>query len=67
VFVTGGTGAIRSHVIPALVSQGHTVAQTNRLRTAGTDALPAAAPEAGVRRFVAESFASYLPRKNSVI
>src|ERR671915_490993 len=33
-------------------------AQTNRLRTEGTDALLAAAPEAGVRRFVAQSFAS---------
>ena len=33
-------------------------AQTNRLRTEGTDALLAAADEAGVRRFVAQSFAS---------
>jgi nucleoside-diphosphate-sugar epimerase len=33
-------------------------AQTNRLRTEGTDALLAAALEAGVRRFVAQSFAS---------
>ena len=32
--------------------------QTNRLRTEGTDALLAAAREAGVRRFVAQSFAS---------
>ena len=32
---------------------------TNRLRTEGTDALLAAAREAGVRRFVAQSFASY--------
>ncbi len=32
--------------------------QTNRLRTEGTDALLAAASEAGVRRFVAQSFAS---------
>jgi 2-alkyl-3-oxoalkanoate reductase len=32
---------------------------TNRLRTEGTDALLAAAQEAGVRRFVAQSFASY--------
>lgn len=31
---------------------------TNRLRTEGTDALLAAAREAGVRRFVAQSFAS---------
>jgi nucleoside-diphosphate-sugar epimerase len=35
-----------------------TFAQTNRLRTEGTDALLAAAREAGVRRFVAQSFAS---------
>src|SRR3712207_7481814 len=34
-------------------------AQTIRLRTEGTDALLAAAREAGVRRFVAQSFASY--------
>jgi len=34
-------------------------APTNRLRTEGTDALLAAAREAGVRRFVAQSFASY--------
>jgi 2-alkyl-3-oxoalkanoate reductase len=34
-------------------------AQTNRLRTEGTDALLAAAREAGVRRFVAQSFASH--------
>jgi 2-alkyl-3-oxoalkanoate reductase len=33
-------------------------AQTNRLRTEGTDALLAAAHEAGVHRFVAQSFAS---------
>ena len=33
-------------------------AQTNRLRTDGTDALLAAAHEAGVRRFVAQSYAS---------
>jgi nucleoside-diphosphate-sugar epimerase len=33
-------------------------AQTNRLRTEGTDALLAGAREAGVRRFVAQSFAS---------
>jgi 2-alkyl-3-oxoalkanoate reductase len=35
-----------------------TFAQTNRLRTEGTDALLAAAREAGVRRFVAQSFAT---------
>ena len=34
-------------------------AQTNRLRTEGTDALLAAAHEAGVRRFVAQSFANF--------
>ncbi len=37
-----------------------TFATTNRLRTEGTDALLAAAREAGVRRFVAQSFAPYL-------
>jgi nucleoside-diphosphate-sugar epimerase len=36
-----------------------TFAQTNRLRTDGTDALLAAAGEAGVDRFVAQSFASF--------
>jgi 2-alkyl-3-oxoalkanoate reductase len=36
-----------------------TFAQTNRLRTEGTDALLAAAREAGVRRFLAQSFASF--------
>src|SRR6266542_3032411 len=35
-----------------------TFAQTNRLRTEGTDALLAAAREAGVPRFVAQSFAT---------
>jgi nucleoside-diphosphate-sugar epimerase len=35
-----------------------TFVQTNRLRTDGTDALLAAAREAGVERFVAQSFAS---------
>jgi 2-alkyl-3-oxoalkanoate reductase len=34
-------------------------AQTNRLRRDGTDALLAAAREAGVRRFVAQSFANF--------
>ena len=34
-------------------------ARTNELRTTGTDTLVAAAREAGVRRFVAQSFASY--------
>jgi 2-alkyl-3-oxoalkanoate reductase len=36
-----------------------TFAATNRLRTEGTDALLAAARQAGVRRFVAQSFAPY--------
>ena len=36
-----------------------TFAQTNRLRIEGTDALLAAAREAGVRRFVAQSFANF--------
>jgi nucleoside-diphosphate-sugar epimerase len=36
-----------------------TFAQTNRLRTDGTDALLAAAREAGVRRFVAQSNANH--------
>jgi 2-alkyl-3-oxoalkanoate reductase len=36
-----------------------TFATTNRLRTEGTDALLAAAREAGIDRFVAQSFASY--------
>ncbi len=36
-----------------------TFAQTNRLRTEGTDALLAAAREAGVQRIVAQSFAPY--------
>jgi 2-alkyl-3-oxoalkanoate reductase len=35
-------------------------AQTNRLRTEGTDALVAAAREAGVRRLIAQSYASAL-------
>src|SRR5919109_2639804 len=37
-----------------------TFVETNRLRTEGTDALLAAAREAGVPRFVAQSFASLL-------
>ncbi len=40
-------------------SLDRTFAPTNRLRTEGTDALLAAAREAGVRRFVAQSFAPY--------
>jgi nucleoside-diphosphate-sugar epimerase len=37
-----------------------TFATTNRLRTEGTDALLAASREAGVHRFIAQSFAPYL-------
>jgi nucleoside-diphosphate-sugar epimerase len=40
-------------------SLDRTFAQTNRLRTEGTDALLAAAWDAGARRFVAQSFAPY--------
>jgi nucleoside-diphosphate-sugar epimerase len=40
-------------------SLDRTFAPTNRLRTEGTDALLAAAREAGVRRFVAQSFAPF--------
>jgi nucleoside-diphosphate-sugar epimerase len=40
-------------------SLDRTFAPTNRLRREGTDALLAAAREASVRRFVAQSFASY--------
>jgi 2-alkyl-3-oxoalkanoate reductase len=36
-----------------------TLAQTNRLRTEGTDALLSGSREAGVRRFVAQSFAPW--------
>jgi nucleoside-diphosphate-sugar epimerase len=39
-----------------------TFAQTNRLRTEGTDNLLAAAREAGVRRFVAQSYAGWYRR-----
>jgi nucleoside-diphosphate-sugar epimerase len=68
VFVAGGSGAIGSRLVPQLIEHGHDVkfsrnldksfVQTNRLRTEGTDALLAAAREAGVERFVAQSFAS---------
>jgi len=45
-----------------------TFAQTNRLRTEGTDALLAAAGEAGVDRFVAQSFASFrTPREGGPV
>jgi nucleoside-diphosphate-sugar epimerase len=53
------------HQATALAGRGfsrkldRTFADTNRLRTDGTDALLAAAREAGVHRFVAQSFASY--------
>jgi nucleoside-diphosphate-sugar epimerase len=53
------------HQATALANAGfgrsldRTFAQTNRLRREGTDALLAAAREAGVARFVAQSFASY--------
>jgi nucleoside-diphosphate-sugar epimerase len=53
------------HQATALAGQGfsrkldRTFAETNRLRTEGTDALLAAAREAGVRRFVAQSFAPF--------
>src|SRR5919198_5862245 len=40
-------------------SLDRTFAQTNRLRTEGTDNLLAAARAAGVPRFVAQSFANY--------
>jgi 2-alkyl-3-oxoalkanoate reductase len=40
-------------------SMDRSFAQTNRLRREGTDALLAAARAAGVRRFVAQSFASF--------
>jgi nucleoside-diphosphate-sugar epimerase len=41
-----------------------TFAPTNRLRTEGTDALFAAASEAGVRRFVAQSYAGWPYARN---
>jgi 2-alkyl-3-oxoalkanoate reductase len=45
-----------------------TFAQTNRLRTAGTDALLAAAAEAGAERFVAQSFAGWpYPREGGPV
>src|SRR5258708_39264045 len=53
------------HQATALANPGwgrtldRTFALTNRLRTEGTDTLLAAAREAGVRRFVAQSFAPY--------
>lgn len=69
------TGAVRAAVLAAkpdaIIHQAtaltggfsrkldKTFAQTNRLRTAGTDALLAAAREAGVSLFVAQSFAPY--------
>ena len=53
------------HEATALADAGFTrkldrgFAQTNRLRTEGTDALLAAGREAGVQRFVGQSFAPY--------
>jgi nucleoside-diphosphate-sugar epimerase len=53
------------HQATALAGRGfsrkldRTFAQTNPLRTEGTDALLAAARAAGVRRFIAQSFAPY--------
>jgi nucleoside-diphosphate-sugar epimerase len=53
------------HQATALANAGwgrnldRTFAPTNRLRAEGTDALLAAAREAGVRRFIAQSFAPY--------
>jgi nucleoside-diphosphate-sugar epimerase len=53
------------HQATALADGGYsrkldkTFAQTNRLRTEGTDTLLTAAREAGVHRFVAQSFAPY--------
>jgi nucleoside-diphosphate-sugar epimerase len=44
--------------VRALRNFDRAFAETNRLRTEGTDALLAAAREAGVRRFVAQSYAS---------
>jgi 2-alkyl-3-oxoalkanoate reductase len=64
--------AIREHEPDAIVHEATALANmkwsrhfdqvfagTNDLRTKGTDALLASAREAGVRRFVAQSFASY--------
>jgi nucleoside-diphosphate-sugar epimerase len=45
-------------------SLDRTFAPTNRLRTEGTDALLAASREAGVHRFVAQSFASFRYARN---
>jgi nucleoside-diphosphate-sugar epimerase len=45
--------------VPFSRSLDRTFAPTNRLRREGTDALLAAAREAGLQRFVAQSFASY--------
>jgi 2-alkyl-3-oxoalkanoate reductase len=42
-------------------------ALTNRLRTEGTDHLLSAARAAGVRRFVAQSFANYFARSGSLV
>jgi nucleoside-diphosphate-sugar epimerase len=68
--------AIRDHQPDAIVHQAtaladvqfgrnldKTFAITNRLRTDGTDALLAAAREVGVPRFVAQSFAPYIYKR----
>ena len=72
VFIAGATGAVGSRLVPLLVAEGHEVvgtsrsaerlgdfAATNALRTAGTDHLLAAAREAGVARFVAQSYTGW--------
>ena len=45
--------------LAGLKNPDRSFAATNRLRTVGTDALLAAAEEAGVRRFVAQSYAGW--------
>jgi 2-alkyl-3-oxoalkanoate reductase len=63
VFETGPEAIVHQATALAGVRFGRSLDRpfgpTNRLRTEGTDALLAAAREAGVRRFVAQSFASY--------
>jgi len=56
--------------IPTSMSMRHIerdFAATNRLRTEGTDHLLSAARSAGVRRFVAQSFASYFARSGGAV
>ena len=52
-------------LIPAATED--VVAQTNRLRTAGTDALLAAARASGVRRLVAQSYAMEYAREGGPV